>query len=320
MPRTRPTASTLLVALVLCSALIGISAATSRAPRLLPPALRISEERDAARTVLTHDQLFGKAVPPAPLDDSVAFAVPANAAAPADAFEGTLTLSDLSASSMFVQLSDIFQIIPEGNSTWKHLPPFNYQFVQSSGDIVPAMQGLTVTGSPSWNYIIGPGRVWQEKADEGYSRASLPFALVQRNQNCVHNGTLTFLFSNSKSPNISNVYYQITQETCYPMKFNLWGFASASYTRATLPGGAAIQAAQSIEIAHRTPTRKLDALAKDFPKSGFDVAAFPAAYKHPEDITTYGVIINGINYTSGCPTRSGEYAFCGEMRLPSYSI
>ncbi len=320
MRGTRLTASALLVALVLCSVLIEISAAPARAARSLPPAVRISEPPDAARTVLTRDLLFGKAVPSAPLDDSEAFTVPPNAAAPADVFEGTLTLSDLAASSTFVQLSDIFQIIPDGDSTWKHLPPFSYQFVQSGGYIIPAKQGLTITGSPSWNYIIGPGRVWQEKTDEGYMRASLPFALVQRNQNCVHNGTMTFLFSNSKSPNISNVYYQITQETCYPMKFNLWGFASAAYARATVPAGAAIQAAQSIEMAHRMPTKKIDALAEDFSKSGINLAAFAAAYKRPEDITTYGVFINGINYTSGCPTRSGEYAFCGDMRLPSYSI
>ena len=31
-------------------------------------------------------------------------------------------------------------------------------------------------------------------------------------------------------------------------------------------------------------------------------------------------MIHGTNYVSGCPTRSGEYAFCGEMRVPSYSI
>ena len=71
--------------------------------------------------------------------------------------------------------------------------------------------------------------------DQGYARASLPFALIQRNQNCVHNGEMTFLFSNSATPNISNVYYQITQETCYPMKFDMWGMISAQYTPGAVP-------------------------------------------------------------------------------------
>ncbi len=30
--------------------------------------------------------------------------------------------------------------------------------------------------------------------DGGYSRASLPFTLEERNANCMHNGVLTFLF------------------------------------------------------------------------------------------------------------------------------
>jgi CubicO group peptidase (beta-lactamase class C family) len=40
----------------------------------------------------------------------------------------------------------------------------------------------------------------------------------------------------------------------------------------------------------------------------------------PADITTYGLLINGVHYVSGCQTRYGAYAFCDNMRLPSYSI
>jgi CubicO group peptidase (beta-lactamase class C family) len=39
----------------------------------------------------------------------------------------------------------------------------------------------------------------------------------------------------------------------------------------------------------------------------------------PEDLTAYGLVINGINYVSGCPTRYGVYAYCESLRLPSYS-
>jgi Beta-lactamase len=279
-----------------------------------------SRNSNSNRVVLTREQLFSKNSPSSPLDDLAAFAEPSGAAPATESFEGTLTLNDLSSSGSFVQLSDIFEILSAGDSTWKHLPPFRYQFVQSDGYLIPAEQGLAITGSPSWNYIIGPGRVWREDSDDGYTRASLPFALVQRNQNCVHNGEMTFLFSSVKSPSISNVYYQITQETCYPMKFNLWGIASATYTPGTVPGGSEIKEQHRAEIAHLTPAKPIDALAKDFPNAGFSLKAIAAEYKHPEEITTYGVVINGTNYTSGCPTRSGEYAFCADMRLPSYSI
>jgi len=281
---------------------------------------KLRGDGDVARKLLTRAELFGHSAPAKPVDDTTAFAVPSGAAEPTEDFEGTLTLNDPEANGSFTKYSDVFEIIPEGDSPWKHLAAFRYQFVQNGSYLIPAEEGLAITGSPAWNYIVGPGRVWQEKGDDGYMRAALPFALIQRNQNCVHNGEMTFLFSKRKTPKISNVYYQITQETCYPMKFDLWGIVSASYTLEAVPRKEELRAKQAAEIAHKLRTKPIDALPTDFPQAGVRLAAIAAAYKHPENITTYGVMINGVNYTSGCPTRSGEYAFCGDMRLPSYSI
>jgi Beta-lactamase len=275
---------------------------------------------DVSRTALTRDQLFGAEAPSKPVNDAEGFAIPAKAAEPAESFEGVLTLNDLPSSGSFTPLSDVFRLVPEGDSSWKHLPAFSYQFVQSGSYLVPAKQGLAITGSPSWNYILGPGRVWREADDDGYMRASLPFALVQRNQNCVHNGAMTFLFSRTKTPRVSNVYYQITQETCYPMKFDLWGIARATYTPATVPGSVDLKANRRAEILNRIPRKPFATLAAAAPGSAVDLSAFAKSYRRPEDLTTYGVVFNGINYTSGCPTRSGEYAFCDDMPLPSYSI
>lgn len=305
-------------AALLCAALIGL--APSAAHERSAASTAISKSADSKRTLLMHDQLFAKTAPSAPVDDVAAFAVPAIADAATENFEGTLTLNDLQSSGNFTLLSDIFQIIPGGDSAWKHLPPFSYQFVGSGNYLVPAQQGLAITGSSSWNYILGPGRVWRETSDEGYMRASLPFALVQRNQNCVHNGEMTFLYSNTKSPKVSSVYFQITQETCYPITFNLWGMAAASYAPAHVARATDLRNDHAAEIANRLPSKPLSALPADFPNAGINLAAFSAAYKHPADITTYGVLINGVNYTSGCPTRSGEYAYCDDIRLPSYSI
>jgi hypothetical protein len=276
---------------------------------------------EVSRSVLARGQLFAKKAPSKPIDDTAGFAVPAGAAEPSQSFEGTLTLNDPSSNGDFSQLVDIFRLIPLIDSPWKHLAPFHFQFVQAGSYLIPAQQGLAFfPSSPTWNYIIGPGRVWDEKSDEGYTRAAFPFALVQRNQNCVHNGEMTFLFRNAGSPNISNVYYQITQETCYPMKFNLWGMASATYSRGVVADGALIRKKHENELARRVPTKPFSNLAKDFPGSGIDLGAFTAAYKHPKNVTTYGLMIHGTNYVSGCATRSGQYAFCAEMRVPSYSI
>lgn len=300
-------------------ACLAVATACIQLPSTAPEAL--AGDGDVERAALSRDMLLGQREPPAqPVDDTEGFAIPANAAEPTESFEGVLTLTDLPASGAFSQISDIFRIIPEGDSSWKHLPAFSYQFVQSGSHLIPATPGLTITGSPSWNYIIGPGRVWMEQGDGGYMRASLPFALVQRNQNCTHNGAMTFLFSKTRTPRVSNVYYQITQETCYPMKFDLWGMAPASYAPEEVEASASLKEQRLTEIRRRLPTKPIVVLAADAQGSSFDPATIVRSYRRPGEITTYGVVFKGVNYASGCPTRSGEYAFCEDMPAPSYSI
>jgi hypothetical protein len=192
--------------------------------------------------------------------------------------------------------------------------------VQTGSYLIPVQQGLIITGSPAWNYIVGPGRVWQEDGDHGYMRASLPFALVLRNHNCVHNGEMTFLFSNKKSPHISQARYQITQETCEYFKFNMWGQLPATYVHSKVAGAGELRKAAAAEMANRLPTKPFSALAADYPNSGLDLGNFMSGRKFPEDVTTYGLFINGIHYVGNCQTRYGMYAFCDNMRFASYSV
>jgi hypothetical protein len=177
------------------------------------------------RSVLAYGELFSNTAPASPVDDSAGFAVPSNAAAPSQTFEGTLTLSNPTSSGSFRVLRDDDKSDNGTDSPWRHLASFSFQFVQNGSYLIPVQQGLVITGSSAWNYIVGPGRVWQEGGDHGYTRASVPFALLERNQNCVHNGEMTFLFNNKKSPNVSQVRYQVTQETCEYFKFNMCGQA-----------------------------------------------------------------------------------------------
>lgn len=276
------------------------------------------------RSALTYGDLFSLKYGSSPVDDSLGFGVPAGAAQPTQSFEGTLTLGDFSNDS-FTEITDLYHQIPPGASAWKQLPAFSFQFVQNGSYIIPVRQGLMYTGNLDWNYIIGPGRVWRERSDKGYMRAALPFTLVERNQNCVHNGELTFLFDRNRIPNVSNVYYQITQETCYPMKFDEWGMLTASYTPGRIAHAVAIENGEAREIAARMPTRPFSALATDYRRAGLILGNFTRGYTcargDPTCITTYGLVIDGINYSSGtnCATRSGNYAFCRYMILPSYS-
>lgn len=57
-------------------------------------------------------------------------------------------------------------------------------------------------------------------------------------------------------------------------------------------------------------------MVTDFPNAGINRSAFPGAYRHPEDITTYGLVIDGVNYTAGCrlPELNGSI----KVRLRSF--
>ncbi|MCL4529978.1 MAG: hypothetical protein M1282_11255 [Chloroflexi bacterium] len=268
---------------------------------------------NVSRTVLTYNDLMtGSST--APVDDG-AFAVPANAAAPSHVFEGTLHLVNNATSGGATVYKDSNRVFGNGDQPIKHLPDFDFQFVQNGSYLIPVTQGLYYTGNAYWNYLIGPGRVWNENSDNGYTRASFPFALVEYNQNCTHNGVMTFLFNDA---GISQVRYQITAETCYLEQFDFYGQLQATYTRQAVANDMTLENSEAVEVSNRLPTKPISALATDYPNAGLDLSQFGSGVT-PSYMTWYGVYINGVNYVSGCTTRDGQYAYCDNMRAPSYS-
>ncbi len=263
------------------------------------------------RTLLTYaDLMTGSST--SPVDDS-AFALPANAAMPDYVFEGRLELTGEATGGGFSEVKDSYRYTGTADDPRKHLPEFSFEFVQNGSHLIPVTQGLVYTGHPYWNYIVGPGRAWKENSDNGYSRAAFPFALIQRNSNCTHNGVMTFLFNSS---GISKVRYQVTQETCVYYKVNMWGQLSATYTPYAVANASTLKSNHATEVANRLPTKPISQLAVDYP--GVDVSAFGSGIT-AADMTFYGVLFNGTNYVAGCGTRYGTYAFCENMRAPSYS-
>lgn len=275
-----------------------------------------------SRTLLPYSQLTSAANPGAPVDDA-AFALPAAAAPPQYTFEGTLQLVAPGGAGGFKSVKSC-------TGCGKHLPPTSIDLVQNGSHLIPAVQGLVITGDTqsgsTYNLIVGPGRAWSENGDTGaagtFSRAALPFALVDRNQNCVHNGELSFLFN---ATTVSEVAYQVTTETCQLHQFTMWGQLAATYTPHTVAGDLAIENAEAAEVADRMPTKPLSALATDYPSAGLNLATFGSGIT-PSAMSAYGVVYKGVNYVAdgtsankGCQTRYGTYAFCEDMRLPSYS-
>ncbi len=261
------------------------------------------------RTLLTYDDLMNGFAAVSPIDET-ALSFPANAAPAAHTFEGRLELQgEDTIGEMTVLRGD-----PDQAAEVPHLPEFDFEFVQSDdGYLIPVQRGMIIADHPYWNYILGPGHVWQERGDQGYTRASFPFALVWKGSNATLNGTMTFLFDDE---GISRVWYQITQETTVSFSADMWGLLDAIYHPGSVADASQIRGAFAQELDDRFPTRPIEQLTEDYP--GVDVSAFGRGVS-PRSLTWYGFVVNGVNYVSGCHSRYGEYPYCEYMRAPSYS-
>jgi hypothetical protein len=273
----------------------------------------VTTEPAGERTLLTAADLLEGFKADSPLAEA-ALAMPPGAAPPQHTFEGRL---ELKGEASHGQAQALRGSLP-GRDT--HLPEFDFELVQLDSYLIPRSRGLVIADHPYWNLILEPGRVWQEPGDlgfsspEGYSRASLPFTLVPKGENSTFNGVLTFLFDDAS---VSRVWYQITQETSYYRRANAWGLLEAAYHPGPVEGAEQIREAYKAELAGRLPTRPIEQLAVDYP--GLDPTAIGRGVT-PEHMSWYGFVIDGVNYTSGCRTRFGDYPYCAEMRAPSFSI
>ena len=268
----------------------------------------VQSTASTTRAVLTYDELMNGLVSTSPINEA-ALTLPKDAGPPAHIFEGRLELlGEDAVGEMLVMRGD-----PNQEPEVSHLPEFDFEFVQSEGYLVPVQRGLIITNHPYWNYILEPGRVWQESGDHGYSHTSFPFALVWKGSNATLNGTMTFLFNDQ---GISRVWYQVTQETTVNLGADMWGLLEASYHPGLVSNSAKIKAAFTQELADRFPTKPIEQLVEEYPN--VDIAAFGHGVT-PESMTWYGFVINGVNYLGGCQTRYGLYPYCEYMRAPSYS-
>jgi len=231
-----------------------------------------------------------------------------------DQFEGVLNFQPFRSRARMKVLLDTFGVTKTKNLRLKYLPDFKLTLVQDGQSLISVIRSAQRTRHPYWEFIAGTGSTWYEAADGDWNRAALPFALKEANQNCLHNGLLTFLYKRDGST--SNIAYQVGSETCAYLHVNLWGTGKADY----LPGKFA-QADKVIdiyrqELAKRLPLQPIEELASRFP--GFDPGKLtPSAV---DDITVYGLVTDKIHYRSACPTRFGPYPYCDEIALPSYSL
>ena len=270
---------------------------------------------NVSRSALTMNSLINGSAPGSLVDFSN-YALPAQAAMPTNQFEGSLELFGEATEGAFNEQKDTFRYTGTQDATRKHLPEFNFDFVQTGSHIVPTERGSIPSSHPEWEYVLTPGRVWNENGDAGYSRVALPFALQQKNANCIHNGVMTFLFKDDGS--VSDAAYQIASETCLYYQFDMWGQLTANYTPQTVSNSALTVSEYQAEVAARMPTKPLSALPQDYPGTDYTRFATPNS-KDPAAISLVGFVIDGTHYVGGCSTRSGTYPYCESLVVPSYS-
>lgn len=275
-----------------------------------------SEAVAGDQRALTSDFLFGNSKSAGPVRMHE-FALPLAATPPEHRFSGTLRLRTAQASTGFKVHHDPFGLAGNPGSPVHELPPFDFEFFQRGADIIPLQQGVIRREHPHWEIILQPGLAWHDDRDDGWTRASIPFALQERSANCTHNGVMTWLFNVSGA--ISRLAYQISSETCAYFKFDMWGVVKASYT----PSHLATLAAPHIERLDEHRASKLQVspllqLTRNYPQlaelnlgTGDGIPA--------EDITVLGMVVDGIHYQSDCRTRHGPYPYCSSLALPSYS-
>ena len=274
------------------------------------------EAGSVPQRVLDRAWLMGEEALAAPLP-MAEFTPPPDARPPRNTFEGRLVLAREARLGAMRVLRDDYATAQRAPQILRHLPPFDFEFVTHGDALVPVQRGAIRSRHPQWEYVLEPGRLWQESADGDYTRAALPFALVERNANCVHNGVLTFLFDGEGR--VSRAAYQVSSETCAYLKIDLWGALPARHRPGRSRDHDALIAAYEQEVAARLPVRPISALAIDHP--GADPAQFGhAAEVAPANMTAYGFVVDGVHYTGGCDTRQGPYPFCDVLTLPSYSL
>ncbi len=248
----------------------------------------------------------------APIDFS-AYA-PGSGASPAShRFEGRLHLSGKVSTHTVLALDGFITAREVANA--RSLPQdLDIGFVQDGETLIPDRRGPIPSQHPWWEFVFEAGKVWDEAGDDGWSRAAIPFALVQRNANCTHNGVLTFLYR--EGGEISRAAFQIGSETCHYLQLDMWGLLKAEYIPTAIAGHEGLIATHRTEITHRLPIRPLAQLAVDHP--GVDPAAFAIGAASAR--ATWGVVVNGIHYRGACATRHGGYPFCESLAIPSYSV
>ena len=287
----------------------GLVAAVPRAAATTPPGGSVSNAPITAGELLSGAK-------PAGLTANTRFA-PAPDARWAPALDGTLRLAgatmDVLSDAPGGQISN-----PVDGKDTTFFPDVDLSFFTVGQQLVPVTQNVIRNGvlphtRSYWDVIVQPGRIWSQAGDDGWHRASFPFALVNSIEGETHTGIAMFLYRGSQ---VSAVRFQIVQMTApydVPEYFSAWGVTAAHFK----PG-----------IAHVWKLRKRHRAAEaarlpERPWSALSKVADPAtlsAFDSYSDVIESAAVVHGTLFRGDCPTSAGPFPYCSDVRYGVWSV
>jgi CubicO group peptidase (beta-lactamase class C family) len=247
-----------------------------------------------------------------------AFLPEADAKKALEPFSGTVSIEE---SLMFTHPEKLKKDIILGKDP-RLFPQVSISFITVDGDLVPSTQDVIRSGSLQagksyWDIIVQPGKVWSEPADNGWSRASFPFALMNSIEGETHNGVAAFLYKEGK---ISGIRYQILQQTSpfyVEDYFTASGTLKASFLAGDVPDHEAIK--DRFTKAEAATEKVLDWKSLENEVGAAALEGFNSTIAKGETVVD-GIVFNGKLYLKSCDTTSGTLPYCDRQRFGVWSV
>ena len=204
-----------------------------------------------------------------------------------------------------------------GRRNFGTFPAIKVDFFTYRNHLVPLKRDRFIESDNStWSIILAPGIIWAEMDDRNYSRASFPFTLVnsKRGLSSTHNGIALFCFDQNR---VSNLRFQIVQESAPNAKFNTWGQAIMAYRPSIHSDQATLNMQFKNELMDRLSVKPWSELEANYDPSELDIIDKTT---NRSNIALSGLIIDDIVYSRECRTRYGVYPYPEYMRHSIASI
>ena len=189
----------------------------------------------------------------------------------------------------------------------KNIPKFEIEISSLDGKVYPKNTKIIETNHLFWNIQFGVGSSKLETSSSN-TLITLPFSLIHKSANCIHNGIGVFSISNENQ--ISNIIFEIASETCAYYKFDYVGLYSANF-----------QFTNALPNLSNNNDKNIISIENLYNRYNLTNKSFlNSDYIDPSNVTMFGLIDSNNHYVSSCITRLGNYPFCDQILLPSYSL